>query len=465
MEKLNLENTHADYNSQTPNWQKILDCYIGGGNITDADDDEYLIKKGSEDDDDYDARKRRTIYYNKCYQVVQTFQGHLWRKSPIRQIPDELLPLLENVDRCETRVNEFFQNVSQWSQVYGIYFVLIDYPVNDNQNLSKRDEEMLGLRPYFSEINPSNVLDWQFDINTGKLNYVVIREIVESENNAPFKKAEYITQYRLLTSDKIQIYKYSDNPKDKRDIVLVNEYINTLGEIPLVPFYAKKKSFFVGRSILHDIVDLNLELYNKHSDKDNSEFWTAHPNMFFKGFDRSELTISPAHAIFSSNEKADFSIVEFSGLSINELRKTEADILREIYDIALKQIRNPSVARQTYESKRLDRIDALSELQSRAVGYSESEKKCWQLAAKWLKINDRDIDISYNIDYNTDSIDYQLVQQLIQMKNEKLISHKTFSKILVEGEVLPNDYNVEEDQKQIEQENNINLSSKNQEQI
>lgn len=453
MEDRNLETTHTNYNSQDPTWEKLLDCYIGGGNIYNADDEKYLIKKGIEDSDDYDARKIRSKYYNKCYQIISTFQGHLWRKSPIRELPDDLLPYLIDVDRNNTTANEFFQDITQWSQVYGVYFVLVDYPPlpEVEGELSKREEEELGLRPYFVEINPSNLLDWGFravDDGSEQLDYVVIRETVVN-NDQPFFKTKSRTQYRLIRPYVIQIWRYKEEGNTGSGVEMIAEYENTLGEIPLVPFYSKKEDFAVGRSVLHDIVDLNLELYNKHSDKDTCEYWTAHPQMFFKGFTRNELTTSPAHGVFTENTDADFKIVEFSGTSIAELRTTETDILREIYDIALKQIRNPSVARQTYESKRLDRIDALTELQARALGYSESEQKCWEYAAKWLNLDPGKINVEYNIDFNVEELTTDLIRTLLELKGGKVISKNTLWKLLMEGEVLPATFNAEEEEKLI----------------
>ena len=121
----------------------------------------------------------------------------------------------------------------------------------------------------------------------------------------------------------------------------------------------------------------------------------------------------------------------------------------------MKQVRSTSNQRETAESKRMDRLDALSDLQARAVGFSNSEKECWKYAAKWLKINPKrieDINISYNIDFDIDQIESELIGKLIDLRNLGDLSQETLWKILNRGEVLPRDFDPEDEKQRIDQE-------------
>lgn len=445
-----LDITHADYDVLDPHWEKINDCYVGGGNIYDAIDGKYLIKKSNETSTDYDDRKKRSVYYNKCAQIISTYQGHLWRKEPTRDLASPLKKLMENVDKEDTTANEFFRFITEWAQIFGVYFVLIEYPENyyrDDQTIA--EEQELGLRPYMVPIDPRNILDWGYSIDPNgskSLEYVVIKEVAILYN-IPFQPAQTENRYRVIFKDHHEIYRYDED----HNIELLYEKDNTLGEIPLVPFYAKKVKDMVGKSVLTDIVDLNIELYNKHSDKDTAEWWTAHPVPFFKGFQASDVETGPQYGVFNMNPNSDIRLVEFSGTSIGALRETEQDILREIFDLALKQVKPTSVQRQTIESKRFDRLDALSDLQARAISFSESETECWKYMAKWINIDYKNISVDYNLDYNITELQSDMIKTLLTLSQSKIITKETLLKLLLRGEILLDDFDIDKEMKALEE--------------
>jgi len=449
-----LTNLNPDYDSIDPHYKELEDCFNGGGSIENAGDDVYLIKKTNENSDDYKARKRRSVYYNKCAQVISTFQGHLWRKAPIREMPESLEQYIQDVDKQGTTANDFFRNITEMAQVLGLYFVYVDFPQNlygGNQPIAI--DKQIGLRPKMIPVDPRNILDWSYD-ETG-FKYIVIAEetmIIDY----PFLQKETETHYRLIYPNIQFIYRRDIDGKP----VLLEERENTLGIIPLVPFYGKKISKMCGQSVLHDICGLNLELYNKHTQRDMAEFWSAFPIPFFKMFDITTFKdMGPQNGLFSMDPDADVKLIEFSGNSIKALKEAEEDILREIFDLSLKQIRANSAQKQTVESKRLDRLDALSDLQNRALQFQEAERTCWEYFGMWLDIED-DIEIIYNIDYNISQMETDLIDRILTLKDKKIISKKTVRQLLESGEILPDDFDSEEEDKNIEKEtpetNNFN---------
>lgn len=466
-EELDLNKTHKDWDCLSPKWDVLFDCFEGGGAIENAPDDKYLIKKQNEADKKYERRKREAVYYNKCEQVISTFQGHLWRKEPLREIPKDLEKLFENVDRQEKSVNKFFSFVTEMAQVLGLYYVLVEYPENPQiaeiNKQSKSDEQRLGLRPYFCYIDPRNLLDWGWRMNpdgTKSLAYVVIKEET-TLFNVPFLERKDQIQYRVIYPNKQEIWVYQKTSNKKEEAVKISEKPVSIGTIPLVPFYSKEVRFGVGKSAVYNIANLALELYNKHSDRNHAEVRSAFPLLFMRGFDQSKgsVTVSEDHGIISEDVQADVKYVEFTGASINSLRQSELDIVLEIFDLALKQVRNTSSQRMTAESKRMDRLDALSDLQARAIGFANSERKCWEYALMWMGQSDKakSINISYNIDYNVDQIKADLIGKLLDMRAVKDLSQETFWDILTQGEILPRGFDPEEEKTRLEEEEKRSL--------
>lgn len=464
--ELDLEKKNADYNSQFPNWERLSDCFEGGGSIQNAADNMYLVKRTDEAQKKYNVRKKEGVYYNKCAQIIETFQGHLWRKEPERKLPTRLEDLKNNVDGKGSSRNMFFSDITEKAQVFGIYWVLVEFPINtilkEQENVSISDEQKMGLNPYYVPIDPRNVLDWGIRLNNGKqeLYYVVIRENVVSFNS-PFLPTEVVTQYRVLLPDRHQIWQYV-KIGDKEEAVMVAEIPISLGKIPLVPFYNKKKKFGVGKSALADIAELNIELYNKHSARHYAEVMSAFPLLFLAGWDAQDpVKVSEDMGISNPDKDAKMSYVEISGQSIDKLRLAEQDILTAIYDIAMKQVRNTSYQREAAEAKKMDRLDSLSDLQRRSINFSSAEEQCYKFAGEWLQLSESELDkisVSYNLDYDTDQINAQLLATLLNMRTTKDLSRASLWDIMKEGEILPRNFDPEKEKETIMEEENETIS-------
>lgn len=464
-EDMSLDKTHVDYDCMDPHWGKLYDCYMGGGNIENAADDVYLIKNDNEKQKKYDVRKRLSKYYNKCAQVIGTFQGHIWRRAPNRILPDSAALLADDVDRKGTSANRFFAQVTKWAQTFGVYYVLPEYPLNPGygelEKQSVADERALGLRPYLRMIDPRDVLDWGFSMSLGSspvLEFAVIRE-KEILFKAPFYPTKTQTQYRVIYPNRQEIWIYDENG-DQREPRLIAELPNSLGAVPLVPFYGDEIRYGVGKSALYDIAGLNLELYNKHSARMFAELMAAFPILTLMGWDDdAPVKLSEDMALINPNVDAKASYLEFSGQSIGVLRESERDIISEIIDIALKQVRNTSNQREAAESKRLDRLESMSELQARSWGFSNSETQVWKYMVQWLRADSNSVSVSYTLDFNLDQIESDLVARLMDMRAMGDLSRDTLWGILKDGEVLPGNFDSDEEKERLDQESTERIPS------
>jgi hypothetical protein len=183
---------------------------------------------------------------------------------------------------------------------------------------------------------------------------------------------------------------------------------------------------------------------------------SAFPFLFLKGFNqKDDLVLSEEMAIVTENVQADAKYLEFTGAAIAALRESEKDIITEIFDIAMKQVRPKGNSQQTAEAKKLDRIDSLSDIQARALNFSNSEQMCWEYAAKWLKLEytkDEDLKVNYNLDFDLQQIKADLLRTLLDMRTIKDISRDTMWKIMKQGEILPKNFDPEEETEKIVQE-------------
>jgi len=127
-----------------------------------------------------------------------------------------------------------------------------------------------------------------------------------------------------------------------------------------------------------------------------------------------------------------------------------------MFDLALKQIRSTGAQREVAEAKRLDRLDATSDIQSRALGFQESETKCFEYAAKWLK---KDFDpqqntVKYNLDFDLRDMKADLLGHLLNMRTTGDLSRETLWSEMKRGEVLDSSFDLEKEKELIEKDQN-----------
>ena len=322
----------------------------------------------------------------------------MWRKPPQRRLPASLAQYASDVDRKTTPADRFFSEITRKALFLGVQFVLVDTPPGSAQ--TRQEAGALGIRPYFVQVSPLDVIDWAFETDEAGvegLKYVVIRERVE-RSAVPFQGHAWVQQWRLWTKNSFEIWQEQDNQP-----VLVSAGDNPLGLVPLVPFYYEEQEPMVGASLLADVASLCLALYRKENERDISEFYTAVPFYHFKGFSEEELqkiAIGSANGIISNNPEAEIVIVEAAGTAIEAIRQSANDLHEAILEIAMRMVRPETRAAESFEKAQLDRLHLNTQLEYFSRKTAVAEKRCWELAALWQGDDPANIEIEYNTDFD-----------------------------------------------------------------
>ena len=450
-ESIKLNRKNPIYLAQFSDWQRARDCYEGADRIEGRAD--YLPKHERETQANYTNRLKRAAYTNFCLPIIENFTGQIWRNPPVREFPERMQSLFDDVDRQGTTADSFFKSVTQDAQVEGIRFVLVDYP--DTRNVrDRRQEQIQKIRPYFVELDPRRILDWAFVRavdGSQRLAWAVIEEEVELEG-APFTERKAETRYRVWYPDRWQVWRH-DSKTDKAE--MLDEGRNSIGEVPLVPFYSDFKGRFYGRSALHGILSLCLAHYRKWSDRDNSEFWAGMPTWVFKNWpEDSEVVIGSGNGIVTPGRDSEVEIIEHSGTAIESMRHTETDIISAIFEIAMRQVRRTTRLVESAESKRIDRDNITSVLLERARRFETAETRCWHLAARWLNLDSSSISVEYNQEMEPEAVSEGLFGQLNTARQNGDISRRTFLEWLQRRHVLDEDLQVDKELVRIQDEVN-----------
>ena len=251
-------------------WRYYQDSYFGGNDYREGT---YLIPYVLESGQDYADRIKNTPLDNHCKSVIDTFNSFLFRKQPKRiygsiENDPALESFFKDADLDGRNFNAFIRDVSTFSSIYGHCWVMVDKP---STNAGTRAEELQQeIRPYVTIFTPENVIDWDYErLSNGlyKLKYFkVLEEITDSGGTY----REYYPEIVRLVEKK----------QATEETTIIEEYVNPLGKIPVVPVYSQRSHIKgIGISDLADIADMQRSIFNELSELEQVIRLSNHPSL------------------------------------------------------------------------------------------------------------------------------------------------------------------------------------------
>jgi hypothetical protein len=199
------------------------------------------------------------------------------------------------------------------------------------------------------------------------------------------------------------------------------------------------------RPPMEDIAELNLKAYQIQSDLDNQLHISAVPMLAFFGFPSAaeEVSAGPGEAIaFPSEGRAEY--IEPSGNSFEAQFKRLEQIAYQINELGLSAVLGQKLSAETAEAKRIDRSQGDSTMMVIAQNMQDLIDNCLVYHAQYLNIPEAGS--SYvNRDFLGSRLEPQEIQSLLQLYTAGTITQKTLLDQLSEGEILGDDFDVEEE--------------------
>jgi hypothetical protein len=200
------------------------------------------------------------------------------------------------------------------------------------------------------------------------------------------------------------------------------------------------------RPPLEDIAELNLKTYQIQSDLDNQLHISAVPMLAFYGFPSAaeEVSAGPGEAIaFPAEGRAEY--IEPEGRSFDfQFRRLE-QLAAQINELGLSAVLGQKLSAETAEAKRIDRSQGDSTMMVIAQNMQDMIDNCLQYHAQYLG-NTTAAGSSYvNRDFLGSRLDPQDINSLLQLYTAGTITQETLLQNLADGEVLGDDFNVEQE--------------------
>jgi hypothetical protein len=255
-----LRSTHPTYDEYLGDWNFFVEAYEGGKSF--AHNEDNLFKHPREHKDDYRERLKRSHYLNYCEPLVDFFTAFIFAETIQRNggsSADFYNDFIRDVNKKGEDITSFMQQVSDDKQIYGMVYVLVDSPKTSG-TLTKFQEKALGIRPYWVEIRPDEVLDWVVD-DFEKYLYLKRKQCFDTYNAGVRKCIERYTEWSM---DSIVITDVDVTEPNKPKLLAPTTAPNALGEVPIVMLRYKRGKInrFMGESFLKDLAANNREVMN-----------------------------------------------------------------------------------------------------------------------------------------------------------------------------------------------------------
>jgi len=231
---------------------------------------------------------------------------------------------------------------------------------------------------------------------------------------------------------------------------LHEEGVTTLKEIPFSVAYSNRINLMESRPPLSDIAELNLRAYQCQSDLDHQLHISSVPMLAFYGFPQTseEVTAGPGEAIaFPSDGRAEY--LEVKGTSFAAQFQRLGQLEAQINELGLAAVLGQKLSAETAEAKKIDRSQGDSTMMVVAQQMQDLIDNSLRLHGAYVGADPGSSLV--NRDFLASRLDPQEISALLGLYTSATITQETLLTQLVAGEVLGDDFDVEEEILALEQ--------------
>ena len=415
----------------------------------------FLPLEPREDYDAYLARVNRAVFSPFTQRLIRAATGLVLRK-PISLIGDPYWTdtFKMDVDGCGSDLDEYARRILMCSLTYGQSHILVDYPAPSGA-VSLAEERQQNRRPYWIEVDPTNIYGWRLDRESNYGNLIQVR-IAEKAvlPDGDFGEKIY-DQVRVIEPGRYRVFRkretvedlYEDDgggyagdmssPEGAKDYELAESGDFSLGEIPLVSVYSGKVENLVSKPPLLDIAYLNLAHFQRQADLIHSLHVASQPMLVMEGYDdqTKDLAISVNYAMATQPGNKVY-YVEPASSAFDAQSAEIKELQMQMATLGISTLSQQKFVAESADARRLDRVDTNSMLAMVSMELEQKLQKAFNLSAEYVGIEPPEVKISR--DFDIERLIGQDITALTSLFDQQVIDREEFRDILVQGEVLPN---------------------------
>jgi len=434
-------------------WE-IMKAVTEGTDYLRQNSEAFLPLEPREDFDAYLARVNRAVFSPFTQRLIRAATGLVLRK-PITLTGDpywtEMFKM--DVDGCKSDLDEYARRLLMCSLTYGQSHILVDYPAPSGAR-SLAEERAQDRRPYWIEVDPTNLYGWRLDRESNYGNLIQVRlaekavlpsgqfgekvfdqiRVIEPGRYRVFRKKEQIEEmYDVSDNSTVGEFEVATTQKDYKQ---VESGSFSLGEIPLVTIYSGKTDNLVSKPPLLDIAYLNIAHFQRQADLIHSLHVASQPMLVMEGYDdqTKDLAISVNYAMATQPGNKIY-YVEPASSAFDAQSAEIKELQMQMATLGISTLSQQKFVAESADARRLDRVDTNSMLAMVSMELEQKLQKAFNLSAEYVGIEPPEVKISR--DFDIERLIGQDITALTSLFDQQVIDREEFRDILVQGEVLP----------------------------
>lgn len=291
-----VNNMHSACKGMVDIWQKCRDVYAGQEAMHGARRETYLPKFHKEEALDYNARVRRSEFFNAFFRTVQGLVGMMFLTPPKAEVSPGTEDMLADVTQAGQSLADIAKEIATESLEVGRVGLLVDYPRATDGEMTVAQAQALGMRPKMALYKAESILNWETRWQGGRcvLSQIVLFEVCCERDGADrFVVCEH-EQCRVLELDDNGEVFVEIHRKDDKGNWAIHEppfyplmQGKRLREIPFVFISSDSTRPEVELPPLIDLVNMNISHYQSTSDVEHGAHKTAMPQPWIAGIDNA----------------------------------------------------------------------------------------------------------------------------------------------------------------------------------
>jgi hypothetical protein len=427
-------------------WE-LPDALMGGTIAMRAAGEVYLPRESKEDIRKWENRRDRSVLYNAYQDSLDNLTSRPFsRQVSIKgDLPESLQSLEDNADGFGTTFHNFMRSCYYEAVHRGIVHILVDYPPVPVE-LTKAEEEQMGVRPYLRMVTAKDLIGWQFDkvsdFSIPQLTQIRIKETaVEPDGDYGDQEVDYV---KVITREGWSRYRIDDG-----EDVLIDSGTHTFGRIYMTSIYFNKagKQLLVAKPCLEGLAWMNLAHWQSYSDQKNILRFARTGLIFAKGLAEEEMSkpiVVGANAAFrTSNEVADMKYVEHGGSSIQAGERDIASIEEKMNQLGMQPF-IASTKEETATGKTIDEDRNQSDIMTWIMAMEQGGLAALEMAHEWQQEEvDEELAIDIYSDFSVVTRGTTDLDTIDKGRSRGDISQATYLQELKRRDVLSEDVDVE----------------------
>ncbi len=438
----------------------MIDSLLGGTRAMRFAASEYLPQHTEESDDNYNERLHVNVLFNAMEITLDHFVGRPF-SDPVKfnnDVPDDIVDHGRNIDLQGNDITTFCREWFRTGLAKGFCHVMVDMPrMNpDAMPVTLADDRADGRRPFWIRIEPENMIFAEaqivIDPQTKELRewftHVRLREnVIERVGFAEIVRE----RIRVLTPGFFEVWQ-KVKPKGKKEKWMLIEQGETgIAFIPIITFYSQRTGLTLSKPPLEDLAFLNTRHWQSMSDQINVLTVARFPMLAVAGAtDQSGTTmrIGPRQLLATKDPNGRFYYVEHTGKSIESGWK-ELESLEKSMEAYGSTFLKKMPGNETATGRALDSAESITPLQDMVNRFIDSVNNALRIHATWMNQEEGGTVTILN-DFGPEEADKFGVDLLKSLRKDKDISRKAVVNEAIRLGALTDEYDVDEDFKQLQ---------------